>query len=290
MISSNLMKTFTHSVQLVRRFNAKKLLTQLTSQEHPKLRAVGYALYESLNNKVSSEEQEFINVIESRRSYLLSLNKKKIPIIDYGAGNVNSSRTSDEMGKGIHSMSTVANICKGSRDSFWGTILFKLIRKLEPLSCVELGSCVGISASYQASALKINGKGNLKTLEGSPEIAKLAQETLDSLNLQNASVVTGPFHKTLQSVLESSKPVDFFFNDGHHDYNAVMNYFDLALPNLSDEAIIIIDDISWSQGMRKAWTEIKENKGVAVSIDLQKMGIALIEKGWEVKKSFKIPL
>ena len=42
-----------------------------------------------------------------------------------------------------------------------GSILFRLIRNLEPSSCVELGSCVGISASYQAGALSLNKKGQI---------------------------------------------------------------------------------------------------------------------------------
>ena len=179
---------------------------------------------------------------------------------------------------------------QASKPTFWAIFLFKLIRKLEPSSCVELGSCVGISASYQATALSINGKGSLITLEGSTEIAKIAKDTLESLNLQNTSVVTGPFHETLKGVLESSKPIDFFFNDGHPDHDAVIQYFNEALPNLSDEAVFVVDDISWSPGMRKAWTEIEDDKRVTASIDLKTIGIALIGNKSAIKEKFRFPL
>ncbi|MEW5251668.1 O-methyltransferase, partial [Microbulbifer sp. 2201CG32-9] len=186
--------------------------------------------------------------------------------------------------------SLVSEITAASKPKFWATILFKMIRKLEPLACVELGSCVGISASYQASALKINGKGNIITLEGSDEIANIAKDTFETFGIKNASVVTGPFHETLSGVFETSKPIDFFFNDGHHDHDAVIRYFNQVIPYLSDAAVIIFDDISWSSGMRKAWMEIENNERVSASIDLNTMGIALIDKTMNTKERFKLPL
>jgi len=289
MIKKVLKKSLRLPIQRFRRYKAEFALTQLTSHESKKLRAIGDALYESLTHTLSTEEQELITLVEQRRSFLLS-SDKEIAVIDYGAGNSSSNRRKEDMEKGFQSMALVADICKKSKPAFWATFLFKLIRKLDPSSCVELGSCVGISASYQASALKINENGRLVTIEGSPEIAKIANETLESLNLQNASVVTGPFHEALKGVLESSKPIDFFFNDGHHDHDAVLRYFNETLPNLANEAVIVFDDVSWSPGMRKAWIEIEDDKRVTASIDLQTMGIALVGNNLPAKEKFRIPL
>ncbi len=289
MIKKMLKKFLKLPIQLFRRYKARSALTQLTSHKYSKLKAVGDALYESLTNTISAEEKKLITLIEQRRSFLLN-SDKEIAVIDYGAGSPSSNRTKEEMEKGVQSTALVANICKASKPAFWATFLLKLIRKLEPSSCVELGSCVGISASYQATALNINGKGNLLTLEGSPEIAQIAKETLESLNIQNASIVTGPFHETLKGVLESAKPIDFFFNDGHHDHDAVIQYFNEALPYLSNEAVIVFDDISWSPSMRKAWTEIEDDERVTASIDLQSIGIALVGNNLATKEKFRIPL
>lgn len=289
MIKRILKKFLRLPVQMFRRYKIRTALTQLASHKHPKLKAVGDALRESLTHTISVEEQNWISLIEQRRSSLLN-SEKEIAVIDYGAGNPDSNRTKEEMKNGVQSTALVANICKFSKSEFWATFLFKMIRKLEPSSCVELGSCVGISASYLTAALNINRKGELLSLEGSPEIAKIAKETLESLNLQNGSVITGPFHETLKGVFESAKPIDFFFNDGHHDHDAVMQYFNESLPNLSDEAIIVFDDISWSPGMRKAWTEIENDERVSASIDLQAIGIVLVGKNLAIKEKFRIPL
>ncbi|MHC4351096.1 MAG: O-methyltransferase [Planctomycetota bacterium] len=289
MIKRMLKKGFRLARRLFRRYKARTALKQLSSHENPKLKAIGHALHESLTKTMSAEEQELIRLIEERRSFLLR-SDKEIAVIDYGAGSPNSERTKENMEKGVRSTALVASICRGSKSAFWATILFKLIRKLEVSSCVELGACVGISASYQAAALSINRKGYLVTLEGSPEIAKIAEETLEGLNLRNASVVIGPFHKTLKGVLESSKPIEFFFNDGHHDHDAVIQYFNEAMPYLSNEAVMVFDDISWSPGMRKAWTEIEDDERVTVSIDLDAIGIALVGSNLATKEKFRIPL
>lgn len=288
MIENLLKKTLRIPIKLIKQYRSRYTLRRLRSHENLKLKAIGDALYES-SRQFSHEEKELINLIEQRRSFLLS-SDEEITVIDYGAGNPTSNRTKEEMNKGVQSTAIVANICKASKPAFWVGILFKLIRKLEPSSCVELGTCVGISASYQATALTLNGKGHLLTLEGSPEIAKISKETLGGLNLRNASVVIGPFHETLKAALESSKPIDFFFNDGHHDHDAVILYFNEALPNLSNEAVIVFDDISWSSGMRKAWVEIEDDERVTASIDLQTIGIAIVGNNLAAKEKFRISL
>lgn len=288
-LKKDLRQALTFPVDFVRRYKAKTLLSQLTSHESDKLKAVGNALNEVLCNTMENDENKMISLIEKRRSFLLR-SSRNISVIDYGAGKPNLNRTREEMERGIQTIRSVADICKASKSAFWSLFLFKLIRKLQPVSCVELGSCVGISAAYQGAALKLNGKGHLTTLEGSPEIAKIAENTLRNLSLNNTSVVVGRFNEKLKGVLESSQPVDCFFNDGHHDHDAVIEYLNMTLPYLDDEAIVVIDDISWSPGMRRAWCEIEDRERVAATIDFRVIGVAFIGDGSKNKLKFKIPL
>ena len=276
-------------LRLLRRFNAKSTSAQLVSHENIRLRAIGIALQETLNNILTTQEYQAISTIEKRRSFLLN-SREEITVIDYGSGSPYSKRTTEEMEKGVKSRVSVSKITTASKPKFWATLLFKLVRQLRPMSCVELGCCVGISASYQAAALDINSYGAVVTLEGSDEIARLAEETFANIGAKNVSVVTGPFHKTLSDVLERTKPIDLFFNDGHHDHDAVIEYFNKVMPYLSDASIIIFDDISWSSGMRKAWAKIESDERVSASIDLHETGIALIDKSMKTKERFKIPL
>ena len=160
-----------------------------------------------------------LDAIEQRRSVLLD-SDKEIAFMDYGAGPSDAQRTQEQMEQGVPSRLGVNVMARASKPPFWASILFKIVRGLAPKSCLELGTCVGISGSYQAQALSLNGEGALFTLEGSPDVAATAKETFECLGIDNVSVVTGPFHKTLQGVMERAQPIDYFFNDGHHDHDA----------------------------------------------------------------------
>lgn len=276
-------------VKKLRRHRAKKDVRKLMTHQSSLLSALGAALDASLSNLQSDEERVLIASIEERRSDLLR-SGRKISVVDFGAGSSASNRTKDEMESGVSSTRLVADICMASKAPFWAALLFNVIRKVEPTSCIELGTCLGISAAYQSTALAMNKKGALVTLEGSSEIARIAKGILDGLELSNVSVITGPFHETLDGALDSMKPIDFFFNDGHHDHDAVIRYFNASIPYLAENAVIIIDDISWSPGMRRAWSEIENNGRVSASIDLHSMGIAVICRDCAVKEKLRIPL
>lgn len=289
MLARNLKDALKLPARLIRRHWARSALIQLASHPDPKLKSIGIALQETLDDKLSADEENAIARIEQRRSALLR-SDASISVIDYGAGPSSSNRTRAEMEQGVTVTVSITDTATASKSRFWATILFKIVRKLEPQSCLELGTCVGISASYQAAALKLNGKGTLVTLEGAPEVAKLAEETFATLQIENATIITGPFHKTLAGAMQASKPLDYFFNDGHHDHDAVIRYFNESIPYLTENAVIIFDDISWSKGMRKAWEAIENDARVWASIDLDSIGIALLRKVAAPKLTVRIPL
>ncbi|MDP2188662.1 MAG: class I SAM-dependent methyltransferase [Sphingobacteriaceae bacterium] len=261
--------------ELYPKYKARKMLNQLKSHEQEKIRAIGEALHESLIANKSVEEGKWIEAIEGRRNELRYSNEV-IEVVDFGAGSYNSTRTQEEMKRGVLFNAKVSKIINASKSPFWAHLLFKLTRKLKPAMCVELGSSLGISTCYIGAALNLNGHGKLVSMEGAPEIARIAKESLQQLHINNASVVVGPFYETLEGVFASSKPIDFFFNDGHHSHDAVIDNFNKALPFLSKEAVVVFDDISWSEGMKKAWSTIVSNEKVRVSIDLFSVGIVLL--------------
>ena len=289
MINKKLKKLLRFPYKYIRRYRAKYLLKRLRKHDSPIIRELGSALLESLSGTFTEAEKVIIASIEGRRSFLMGLSNE-ISVTDYGAGSAESDRTKAVMHRGVTSTAKISTVCKASKSKFWATILFKIIRSTRPYSCLELGTCLGISAAYQASTLKMNGKGNITTLEGSPEIATIAEETINILNLNNTTITTGPFYQTLKKALATCEPIDYFFNDGHHDHDAVIEYFNESMPYLAEHAIIIFDDISWSTGMKKAWNEIQNDDRVAVSIDLRKIGIALISNKSNRKEKYCIPL
>ena len=90
----------------------------------------------------------------------------------------------------------IGDACKTSKSHFWSFLLFKLIREFKPSTCLELGTALGISACYQAAALKLNQAGNLTTLEGADSLALIAKQHFQALGLDNVRVVIGRFQDT----------------------------------------------------------------------------------------------
>jgi predicted O-methyltransferase YrrM len=230
------------------------------------------AISETVFNRINLEEKIRISRIEQVRKQFTG-NPTPVTILDFGAGNPNSNRSDEEMAKGTTSTTTYGDICTGSKPALWALLLFKLIRKIQPELAIELGTCIGISAAYQSSAMHLNGKGRLITIEGSETIAVIAKKNIESLHLSNVEILCGTFKEVLPEVFVKTPSIDFAFIDGHHDEQATIAYFELLLPHLSTGALVVFDDISWSSGMRRAWEKICKHPAVTFAIDLKVLGI-----------------
>lgn len=243
-------------------------------KKNPFARKISIALKETIHNNREPEEDKWINKIEQIRSKFEN-NKKAFSIIDFGAGEPDSARSEEEMEKGVLQTATYAEVCATCKPPLWSLILFKLIRQFKPQIGIEMGTGIGISAAYQAAAQVLNGAGKLITMEGSESIVDLAKQNFVNLNLNNISVVTGKFSDTLETVLKENHQIDYVFVDGHHDEEATWKYFQQILPYLSPNALIVFDDISWSDGMKRVWDKIKEDENCIISVDLKMMGVCV---------------
>lgn len=277
-------------VKKIYRRQAGFKLSQLRNIKNPTVDKIENAIYDALNDNLDPEEKKWIDRIEEKRR-ALNRSSIKISITDFGAGSPNHIRAEDEMYQGVVTNTTVGEVCQNaSKPYFWSLLLFKLVRKLKPANCIELGTCLGISGAYQASALKLNKNGRFITLEGAQALATLAEKNFQQFGLDNAHVVSGRFQDNLDRVLAANKPIDYAFIDGHHDEKATISYFETFIPYLSGNSIIVFDDISWSDGMRHAWEKIEKSNVVKTSLDLKKIGICVLDENTESKYSFRIPI
>jgi hypothetical protein len=256
-----------YRVQLARRW---RVLSLSLGKGHPIVRA----LYETVINKKSTVEKQFIASIESCREQLLD-NHQYIEFLDFGKGSPESARSTADMHKGVYSKERISVLAKASKPCLWGILLHKIVLYTGAKRCLEMGTCVGISSSYIGSAL--SPQGMLITLEGAQTVAAVAQSTLHSLGLDGkVKIIVGPFHHTLEIELKKLRPLDFVFVDGHHDQEATEHYFAMLLPYMKNGGMIVFDDIRWSNGMRQAWKTIcRQHKGAC--IDLNAIGIVLLQ-------------
>ena len=96
----------------------------------------------------------------------------------------------------------------------------------------------------------------------------------------------GNFDDILPNLIQDSA-FDFVLLDGNHSYEATVRYVNLLLSQNNPPAVIILDDIYWSKGMTKAWSEIIARPDFQLSLDLFELGILLCRPGME-KQDFRL--
>ena len=269
---------------------AKTRLAELRAQGAPASIQIAEAIEQAMNDALTAEERDWATRIEHKRH---QLNESKEPIqqIDFGAGKQGEIRTSEEMKHGVMVESTIGHISSSlSKPYFWSVLLFKLTRQFKPEVALELGTAVGISAAYQSAAQMLNGHGRIISLEGNQSFADLASTSLNELGLDNVEIICGRFSDTLSTVSEKEKPFSYVFIDGHHDEVATVEYFEKLIPFLASKSLVVFDDISWSDGMRRAWQRITEHAQCAVSVGLGDMGICVVDNEIESRNNFNISL
>jgi len=229
-----------------------------------------------LVTKVIYDKSEFycFKEIEKLR-HKLKNSTQQINHIDLGAGS--KKNKNNEL--------SISDIAKYSLKSpKYSQLLFRLVNYFQPPTIIELGTSLGISAAYMASA---NKNAKVITMEGSPEIAAIAKNNFDLLSLNNIELTNGNFDNTLSTVLNKVETVDFIFFDGNHQYQPTINYFTQCLNKTNNNSVFIFDDIYWSDEMNKAWQEIKNHTKTKVTIDLFQMGIVFFREE-QAKEHFVI--
>lgn len=154
-------------------------------------------------------------------------------------------------------------------------LIFMFVRAIRPESALELGANMGISAAYQALALRLNGTGRLVSLEGSKGRAALAAETVAPYG--TAEVRVGRFDRVLGVTLEDLGGVDYAFVDGHHLRDPTLAYFEQILARTRRPGVLLFDDIHHNPEMDEAWAVIAADERVAFASDFGRLGLCLIE-------------
>ncbi len=198
--------------------------------------------------------------IEKVRTALLT-NQTSINHIDLGAGSHIHKKQSIKISQ---IAKTAAKPVKYAR------LLFRLVNYFQSDYILEFGTSLGISGAYLASG---NLKATLITMEGSPEIAIVAEQNFKALQLTTVKQQIGNFDDLLPGIIERAPKLDFVFFDGNHRKEATLNYFDQCLKKSHAHSVFVFDDIYWSKGMEEAWEEIKHHPQVTVTIDIFQMGI-----------------
>lgn len=231
-----------------------------------------------------------------------------VEVEDFGAGSQSTPKNKTQKVSAI-----AASALSPAFQCEW---LFRICQLYKPLTIMELGTSFGISTLYITEGSPKNS--TIKTLEGSPQIAALAQRNFDwfyeifekqglrfsnyavleielyaqsfnrNPNKNRVEIIKGNFDETLQPTLSQLVTLDFAFIDGNHRYEPTLQYFEKCLPHIHENSILIFDDIHWSVDMEQAWETIKMHPSVKLTIDLFWCGIVFFRHENREKEHFKL--
>ena len=175
-------------------------------------------------------------------------------------------------------------------DDRCGRLLFRLALWLRADRILEFGTNAGISTLYLHAA---DTRALLQTVEGNPEVAALARETFTRAG---ASPQLHPYCSRFDQWLNDhwpanppELPLDLFFLDGDHRFQPTLDYVRRLLPAATAQSVFVIADIHWSEGMERAWGELKDFPGVQASLDLYHFGLLFFDPKMEPKHLSLVP-
>lgn len=199
-----------------------------------------------------------------------------LTVQDFGAGS----------NSGASRQRSIASIAvNAAKPQKFGQLLYRMVKKYQPATILELGTSLGITTSYLALG---QPGAKVVTMEGAPEIAAAARRNFARLQLPSIELIEGNFDVTLPATLDHLPQPDFVFIDGNHRRDPTLRYFEQLLPRCGPATILIFDDIHWSREMEEAWAAIGAHAQVRCTIDLFFIGIVLLRPDFREKQHFTI--
>lgn len=129
----------------------------------------------------------------------------------------------------------------------WGLLYYAALCRLDPdgdNAIVETGTNLGCSAIVLGQALRDSrGAGAVHTIEIDAAKAAGAVENLRRAGLGDlVHVHVGDSLELLPSILDRCPTLTIAFLDGNHACEHVLREFDLILPRLRDDALVLMDN------------------------------------------------
>ncbi len=165
-----------------------------------------------------------------------------------------------------------------------GELLFRLVEWLAPATILELGTSLGLGTRYLAGPGRHR---HLVTIEGAPAVAAVAAEHL--AGLPGVEQRVGPFDGLLEPALRDLGRLDLLYLDGHHTEAATLDLVGRCLAFAHPDTCLVLDDIRWSAGMRRAWHRLcTDEPRIRLSLDLGRLGLLFLRAEQRQREHFRL--
>lgn len=154
-----------------------------------------------------------------------------------------------------------------------GNLYCDLVQKLKPNTIVEFGTAFGVSGMYFLAGIESNRKGQLLTFEPNDVWRNIAVRNLAQISNRFNSVL-GTFEEHIDRILAEAQTIDLAFIDAIHTKEFVISQLETVIARSNDKAIIILDDINFSDSMRECWKQVSRDRRFSSSVTIsQRVGI-----------------
>lgn len=208
--------------------------------------------------------------IEAARKRLLA-DQSTYQQLDFGAGKGQWRK------RVVSQLARVASLPAAQAEE-----LCRIAAFTQPQVIIELGTCLGLTTAYLASAFP---QATVLTFEGCPNTAAKAQALWQELSINNITCYIGNIFEQLPQVLALVPSVDFVWADADHSQAATLQFYQWLAPKALTGSIFAFDDIYHNSGMATAWQQIILDPAVQITIDRWRYGM-LIFKPDQAKEHF----
>jgi predicted O-methyltransferase YrrM len=159
-----------------------------------------------------------------------------------------------------------------------GNLYTNLVQSLQPNIVVEFGTAFGVSGMYFLAGIELNKKGKLLTFEPNDIWREIAIQNLSKIGAKFDSIA-GTFEDHIEKSLPNGQSIDMAFIDAIHTKEFVIPQLDIVVEKSNDRAIIILDDIDFSDSMKECWEEVSLDNRFLCSAELGgRVGILELKK------------
>ena len=240
---------------------------RLGGRGEPGARAVAAALRDTAAGWMPDAERGWVERVERRRAEIpFEMVREDLDGLGPGAD-------------GAERLASAWETCRWtSLPPLWGRFLTRLVSELTPRSSLELGTGLGLSALYQGSALELRGEGELVTMDAHPA-ARIAERGFAELEIEHrVQLEFGQIDDTLPGLMARVGSVDYAMLDADHSEEATVRHFEAILPHLAGGAVVLLDDITQTDEMKRAWRAIAANDRVAAAVGLRRIGVLVMSE------------
>ncbi|MFW5701076.1 MAG: O-methyltransferase, partial [Cyclobacteriaceae bacterium] len=211
----------------------------------------------------------YLNIFDTIEARVKSTAEKGNLPLWQGYQQLENYKNSNETSRNVYQVRSSATICKFYTD---------LVRNRRPETVLEIGTAFGISGMYWLAGLDQNSTGKLLTFEPNEIWAEIAEENLKQIS-SRFYLFNQTFEEGITQITSFKNKIDIAFIDAIHTSEFVLKQFELIQELAKEGALIIFDDINFSEDMKICWNAIAKSENSTASLEISnRVGIIEFKK------------